>query len=418
MRTGELLDSAFARLAEQVPTRDRAWAQELAYGTMRLRGRIDFLLARFVRRGLAALEPDVLDVLRLGAYQLLEMNAVPAYAAISQAVEMTKSIAGRGATGLVNGVLQSLRRGQEELQPPPGRDAAHYLSTWGSHPRWLVERWLAAYGRKETEALVEHDNTRPEVFLNPVNVTRADAITRLQAAELVAEDVAGVTDSVRISSSQVADALAVVPAVVQDPAASLVVKYAQFSSEVVADLCAAPGGKALAISGGFGERRPSYVLAADLSFGRLLKVRENTTRVGTTNVGFAVADARMPPLRQVPQVLIDAPCTGTGTLRRHPDGKWRITPDDLAALVTLQREILDAAAACVAPGGLLVYATCSLEREENDQQVARFLDEHADFQLEPPARFDETYLDGGFLRVLPQQHGFDGAYAARLRRAA
>ena len=418
MRQGELLDGAFARLAEQVPTRDRAWAQELVYGTMRLRGRIDFLLAQFVQRGLPALEPDVLDILRLGAYQLLEMNAVPAYAAISQSVEMTKSVAGRGATGLVNGVLQSFRRGEEELQPPPGRDAAHYLSSWGSHPRWLVERWLAAYGRTQTEALIDYNNRRPDVFLRPVRVQRDEAIARLRSTELDAEPVPTAPDSVRIASSQVGEALAAVPAVVQDPAGSLVVRYAAFAAEVVADLCAAPGGKALAVSGGSGESWPSYVLAADLSFRRLLKVRENTTRTGTANVGFVVADARTPPLRQVPQVLIDVPCTGTGTLRRHPDGKWRITPDDLTALVQLQHEILTAAAACVAPGGLLVYATCALEPEENEQQVARFLYERADFQLEPPSEFDQTFLDDGFLRVLPQRHGFDGAYAARLRRAA
>jgi 16S rRNA (cytosine967-C5)-methyltransferase len=147
-------------------------------------------------------------------------------------------------------------------------------------------------------------------------------------------------------------------------------------------------------------------------------VRENSTRVGTTNVGFAAADARYPPIRSVPQILIDAPCTGTGTLRRHPDGKWRLTPADLAALVALQREILTAVAPCLPPGGLLVYATCALEPEENEQQVADFLSEHDDFRLEPPARFDPAFLSDGQLRVLPQEHGFDGAYAARLRRVA
>ena len=418
MRAGELLDSAFGRLADQVPARERAWAQELVYGTLRLRGRIDFLLTQFVRHGLDALEPDVLDVLRIGAYQLLEMNAVPAYAALSQSVEMTKSIAGRGATGLVNGVLQSLRRGEAELQPPAGRAAAHYLSTWGSHPRWLVERWLAAFGRTDTEALIEHNNRRPDVFVTPVHVTRAEVMARLRGAGLDAEEVAGAPDSVRISSAQVFEALAAVPAVVQDPAAALVVRYAEFSPEVVADLCAAPGGKALAVSGGSAENCPGYVLAADISRARLQKVRENGARVGTTNVGFAVADARTPPLRSVPQVLIDVPCTGTGTLRRHPDGKWRITPADLEALVALQREILNAAAECVAPGGLLVYATCALEPEENELQVARFLGEHPHFRLEPPTQFDERFMDDGFLRVLPHRHGFDGAYAARLRRAA
>ena len=418
MRSGDLLDGAFARLAEQVPARERAWAQELAYGTMRLRARIDFLLGQFVRRKLESLEPDVLDVLRLGAYQLLEMNAVPAYAAVSQAVEMTKSVAGRGATGLVNGVLQSLRRSEAELEPPHGRDILQYLSTWGSHPRWLVERWLSNYGRAGTEKLVEHNNSRPEVFLRPIGVSTSDAIARLRSAELEAAPVDGAPDSVRIASAEVTQALAAVPSVVQDPAAALVVRYAEFAQTEVADLCAAPGGKALAISGGAGDSSPGIVLASDISEKRLQKVRANSARVGTTNVGFAVADARQPPVRSVAQILIDAPCTGTGTLRRHPDGKWRITPADLAALVSLQREILAAAAPCVAPGGLLVYATCALEPEENEQQVSHFLSEHSEFKLEPPAHFNAALMSEGQLRLLPQEHGFDGAYAARLRRAA
>jgi 16S rRNA (cytosine967-C5)-methyltransferase len=201
---------------------------------------------------------------------------------------------------------------------------------------------------------------------------------------------------------------------VQDPASSLVTKYASVpEGSTVADICAAPGGKAVELS-----RRAATVFASDLSPARMKRVLENTRRMDLPSVHAYVADARKPALRAVDAVLIDAPCTGTGTFRRHPDARWRLKPSDLAVMSKLQRDVLRAAAAIVKPGGLLVYSTCSLEIEENDAQVERFLAEHPDWRLEPPAEgaVPAAVLDAGRLRVLPQRHGTDGAFAARLRR--
>ncbi|MGH7468486.1 MAG: 16S rRNA (cytosine(967)-C(5))-methyltransferase RsmB [Longimicrobiales bacterium] len=415
VRGGELLDPAFARLAPQLAQRDRAWTQELVYSTFRLRGRLDYLLAQFVQRPLAQLEVDVLDILRLGAYQLLEMHGVPAYAAVSQAVEMARHVSGRGTTGLVNGVLQALHRAQPDLRPPAPLEAVEFLSSWGAHPRWLIERWLRTFGRAATETLVELNNQRPVSYLRPVGMSVAQADTRLRACEIKTEPVAQVPFALRLDASDVLRALEVVPAVVQDPAAMLVVEYAAFDHNWIADLCAAPGGKTLGLSAQAG---PAFVLAGDLSRARLEKARANAHRVGSTDIVFMNADARRPPLRSVPQALLDVPCSGTGTLRRHPDGKWRLGPGDLTALVELQREMLEATAVCIAPGGLLVYATCSLEPEENELQVERFLDHHVEFKLESPGSFQGPGLEGALLRVLPQRHGFDGAFAARLRKTA
>lgn len=416
MRAGELLDHAFHRLAEQIPVRDRAWTQELIYGVVRLRGRLDYLLTQFLKRPFDSLEPDVVDILRLGAYQLLEMGSVPAYAAVSQSVEMTRAVAGRGATGLVNGVLQSLRRAQDQVQPPSASEL-ELLSTWGSHPRWLVERWLRNFGVDDTRALISANNQRPELYVRPVGPTPAEAAEQLRHVGIEAELVDGAPDALRIPSSEVARAIAGARVVVQDPAATLVVRYAAFQPGLIADLCAAPGGKALAISSAHATDA-DFVVAGDISFGRLLRLRESAQRVDARATAFVVADARRPPLQQVAQVLIDAPCTGTGTLRRHPDGKWRLTAADLSALVELQREILDGVAPLVSPGGLLVYATCSLEPEENEHQVNGFMQRHPEFRLEPAAAVEARFTEAGQLRVLPQKHGFDGAYAARLRKSA
>jgi 16S rRNA (cytosine967-C5)-methyltransferase len=181
----------------------------------------------------------------------------------------------------------------------------------------------------------------------------------------------------------------------------------------VADVCAAPGGKALELA-----RTAGTVFAGDSSRTRMARVRENVRRLDAQNVIPFVGDALQPAVHEMDAVLVDAPCTGTGTFRRHPDARWRLKASDFAVLPTLQRDILRASASAVRPGGLLIYSTCSLELEENDQQVATFLAEHPDWHLEPPPSgvVPESVLDEGFLRVLPQRHGTDGAFAARFRR--
>ncbi|MGH7445494.1 MAG: 16S rRNA (cytosine(967)-C(5))-methyltransferase RsmB, partial [Longimicrobiales bacterium] len=410
----------------QVPVRERPFTHELTYGTLRLRGRLDFMLAQLVRRGLDQVDADVLDVLRLGAYQLVEMHGVPAYAAVSQAVEQAKAVAGKGAGGFVNGVLQSLRRSAHTIVfPTLAEDPVARLSTWGSHPRWLVERWVARYGVQDAVALVDANNARPALYLRPIGIGAEEARVRLAAAGIDAErpDIGGlgagsiVPDTLLLPAPvRVIDALAAVPAVIQDPAASLVASaVAAPPGAVVADLCAAPGGKAIVIAGA--RAAPSLVVACDVSVDRLERLRENVARVGVANVSVIAGDARRAPLARADVVLIDAPCTGTGTLRRHPDGRWRVTPEDLAALVTLQSEILAGAAALVPKGGALLYATCSLEAEENAMQVDEFLERHRDFVLEPIEEVHEAARDArGCVVVLPQKLGVDGAFAARLRR--
>jgi len=415
VRAGELADRALERSASGLSERDRAWTQELVYGTFRLRGRLDHLLDARVRGGVASLDPDVLDVLRLGAYQLLEMKSVPPYAAVSQSVELARAAGSGRASGLVNGVLQALRRHGSEVRFPDRRtDPVGYLSAWHSHPRWLVERWVRAWGVEDAEALLDADNLRPELYLRPLRVDPGEARARLLDAGIESEPVPFSPDSLRILPPAGArDALAAVPSAVQDPAAALVVRYAAVPEGArVLDLAAAPGGKALGLA-----ERAGFVAAADVSPSRLLRVRENAERVGE-RLGLVAADARFPPFRPVDVVLLDAPCTGTGTFRRHPDGRWRVTPDDLAALAALQREMLDAAAELVRPGGWLVYSTCSLEPEENQDQVSAFLGAHPEFVLDPPVgAVDDWLLDArGELQVLPQRTGVDGAFAARMRR--
>jgi len=384
----------------------------------RLRGRLDHLLAPHVRRGLGRLDRPVLEALRLGAYQILYTGSVPPYAAVSQSVDLVREAVGDGPTGLVNAVLRKLDAGSDapERFPDVRQDPLGYLESWGSHPRWLLERWLSRWDVEDVRALVELDNRVPTTSIVPLEIGPEEAVAVLASEGLGAEPVGEGTRCVRLAEGvSPSAALEVVPcAIVQDPAANMVVQYADVPEGTkVADLCAAPGGKALAVAD-----RPIYTLAADRSERRLLMVRDNARRTGRP-IALVVADARRPPLRGVDVVLLDAPCTGTGTLQRKPDARWRLEPAALTHLVTLQREMLDAAAALVPSGGLVVYSTCSLEREENEAQVEAFLGRHPQFAVEATEAVPPRYRDDqGRLVVTPQSTGFDGAFAARLRRAA
>lgn len=416
IRRGDLADRAIGVTGAHLDSRDRAWLQELVFGTARLRGRIDHYLFQFVRGAPEILGPEVLDVLRLGAYQLLVMDGVPAYAAVSQSVELIRAAGTPRAAGLVNGVLQSLRRGWRSVEFPAFETRPiEHLVTWGSHPRWLVERWATRWSVEEVRDLVEHDNQRPDLYIRPVRATPAEVVQRLDGAGIGAEPVDGFPDSVRILPPHgAADALGAVPAIVQDPAASMVARFAGFGKGArVLDLSAAPGGKTTAMAD-FG----ALVTAHDASFDRIGRVRENVERVGLAHrVGLVVGDARRPPVRSASGILLDAPCTGTGTLRRHPDGRWRISEADLSSLVGLQRELLLGAVGALEIGGILVYSTCSLEPEENEAQIEWLLERRPDLRLMAPASgIDGTMLDEFFLRLLPHRHGFDGAFAARLER--
>jgi 16S rRNA (cytosine967-C5)-methyltransferase len=419
LRSGTLLDAAFDRRAAPLDARDRRWTRELIYGMLRRRAWLDLLLGERVRGGLARLDPDLIDLLRVGAQQLLHMGSVPPYAAIAQTVELAKRRHGIGASRLVNAVLRRLDRERDTLNPALHTDPIAALATVHSHPRWLVARWVARWGANDTRALLEANNREAPLVVRPWGLVREQLEAMLEAADVGIMDAPLVADSMQLSLGSSLTALGAFRQghlFVQDPAATLVARYAAFPALArVADLCAAPGGKTVELS-----RTASLVVSADASVHRLARLRETIARLELDNVVALASDARAPAIAALDAVLVDAPCTGTGTFRRHPDARWRLAPRDLAIMAAAQRSILHGAATGVRPGGLLVYSTCSLEPEENDAQVETFLAEHSDFTLEPPppGAVPPEVLDAGRLRVLPHVHGVDGAFAARLRRRA
>ncbi len=419
LRRGEFLDQSFDRRIAPLDARDRRWTRELVYGMLRHRAAIDAILSERVRGGLVRLDPDVIDLLRLGVYQLLYMGSVPAYAAIAQTVELAKRRHGLGASKLVNAVLRRTDRERENLLPTQPTDAVDALAIKYSHPRWLIARWIERYGEQDTERLLTLNNAEAPVVIRPYGIVREQLEAMMEAAGVHVAEAPYARDSIAISGGTTFTELGAFKKglfFVQDPAATLVTAYASIPiASKVADLCAAPGGKALELS-----RTAGIVLASDKSFGRLQRLLANQQRLESLNIHPFVGDARHPAIAPVDVVLIDVPCTGTGTFRRHPDARWRIKISDFAVMSQLQRSILRAAADVVKPDGLLIYSTCSLEPEENDAQVEWFLSENLNFVLEPPPEgaVASDVLDNGRLRVLPHRHGTDGAFAARLRRVS
>jgi 16S rRNA (cytosine967-C5)-methyltransferase len=419
LRHGVLLDVAFDRHAAPLPPRDRRWVQELVWGVLRRRSWLDAVLAPRLRGGLAALEPGVLDLLRLGVQQLVGMGSVPPYAAIGEGVTLARTFHGEGAARLVNAVLRRVDRERDQLEPDTPADPVEALAQAHSHPAWLVARWVRQWGVDDTTRLLHANNTPGPIMLRPHGVP-AEALAAMLAGDgVTVAPVPLVDDSLALPPGVALADLAPFAAglcYVQDAGATLVVRYAHVpEGGVAADLCAAPGGKALELA-----RRAALVVAADRQPLRVDRMLTGFGRLDAERLVTLVADATAPALAPVDAVLVDVPCTGTGTFRRHPDARWRLKVADLAVLGALQREILEAAATVVRPGGLLVYSTCSLEPEENDAPVDRFLAAHPEFTLEPPppGTVPETVLDGGRLRVLPHRHGVDGAFAARMRRQA
>jgi 16S rRNA (cytosine967-C5)-methyltransferase len=417
VRDGMPFEAALDREARRLPEADRRLAHELAAGVLRQRSRLDAQLAPLVSRGWTKVAPHLQDILRLGAYQLTTLERVPAHAAVDTSVSLAKTRGGNRAAGFVNAILRGLTRADgPQVIAGETRDPA-ILAQEYSHPFWLVNRWFHAFGAEETERLLRWNNTRPKLVIQPARAELPSIMARLRSARIEAQTApygAGLIVS-HITRPSDLPGYSEGAFVVQNAAQGLLAGFAGFRPESkLYDVCAAPGGKTIALG-----RTTRTVIAGDVRSSRAKRLRENLVRAGGGREHTIVADGRRPPIRQIDGVLLDVPCLGTGTFARHPDARWRVTPEALVSLVGLQAELLEAAATIVRADGLLVYSTCSLEPEENWLQVGRFLENHPEFVREANSAFPHELLSPeGDLMVIPQRHGIDGAYAARLRRSA
>jgi 16S rRNA (cytosine967-C5)-methyltransferase len=406
VRAGAPLTDARDRHLLGLAERDRRLAYELSAGVLRQQRELDDAL------DLERVDPRLHDVLRLGAYQLRHLTRVPAHAAVSTSVELARDTVGEGSTGYVNQALRKLTRTRSSVS-----------GIRQSHPDWLVKRWAHRFGHAETTRLIEWNDAKPDLILQPARWDHGSLRSKLREAGIEAADApfdAGIqirgiaATKYRIPSNL--PGFTEGAFIVQDPAHSLVARFAAIPrGHFVYDACAAPGGKAVAL-----EARGARVLAGDVRHERMGRLADTTRRAGV-EIRCVAADLEAAPIRPagVAAVLVDAPCSATGTMRRHPDARWRLEPTIFPRAAARQARLLAAAAPLVRPGGLLIYATCSLEPEENESVVESFLTQHPEFRRAPSADGavpDELLTPAGDFQSLPQRHGIDGAYAARLVR--
>lgn len=415
---------------------DAALATELVYGTIGRQATLDYWLSKFVAKGLRKLDTWVHQLLRLSAYQLLFLDRIPSHAAVNEAVTIAKRRGHSGISGMVNGVLRSIDRGKDELKLSDIRAETPVatLALRHSYPEWLVRRWADAFGLETTEAILASGNEPPHasIRVNTMLASRDQRLRELQESGLDAQPSAVAPSGIVVrGGGNMADTEGFRNGLwsVQDESSMLVAEVvAPKPGMKVLDCCAAPGGKSAHMAElmeGKGK-----VWANDLHAHKRELIVSQTERLKLRNVEAITSDAAKLSERFKEQsmdaVLLDAPCSGFGVIRRKPEIKWNKTEGDIAEIAALQRQLLKEASELVRPGGTLVYSTCTIEKEENERQVAAFLAEHPDFELDahwPEAvliRLREAGIIGkqfdGQLQLLPHHFGSDGFYIARMTR--
>lgn len=408
--------------------RDRDFMTMLVKGTLRRQGSIDWVLNKYVGGGVESLPAWTRVALRIGAFQILFMDRVPPSAATNESVSLVRKYCGRSMAGLTNAVLRRTAHEKDDIVFPDAKEdsdmaPAEAIAIKHSHPRWMVERWVERFGIDETAALCAANNDVAHVDLrvNTLRATPQRVADALEAQKLTVTRGKYSRQILRVSgeiSVVNMDGFRQGHFTVQDESESLVaVLLSAQPGETVLDICAAPGGKTSHLYELM--KATGTLVASDVSRGRVKSLTAALGRMKDDGVLVVVADARrFPSEAEFDKVLVDAPCSGMGVLGKKADARWRKNPDAFERLSGLQFEILMAAAELVADGGALVYSVCSMEPEETDDVVARFLQSRPDLVVDEASGFlhEDVTTDEGTMRTFPHVHGVDGAFAARFRR--
>lgn len=406
--------------AELCPA-DAALCSRIVYGVLQNRLLLDYDLAAFCTQKLEKLQPPLQDILRIGAYQILFLDKVPVSAAVNESVELAKRNGRAGAAGLVNAVLRRLAQSHCALPPLPQEPLAR-LSILYSHPKWLVERMVALLGATEAEQYLQRNNAAAPltVQVNPLRTDKTALIEELVRCGVQVQEHSWIPDCLNLGATGDLNAL---PAfcsgefLVQDGAAHLAALAAGVRpGQRVLDVCAAPGGKSFAIALAMADR--GEILSCDLHENKLKRIREGARRLGLTCIRTIAADARVfrPEWAAAfDTVVCDVPCSGLGIIRKKPDVRYK-DPQELTALPAIQRAILDNSARYVGPGGTLLYSTCTVLPEENEQVIQSFLSAHPDFSCDSFALPAPVSTVNGQITLWPQRHDTDGFYICRMTR--
>ena len=402
---------------------DKRLLNELVHGVLRNQSKLDWVLTGFYHGQYSKVVPNVRNALRVGLYQILFLTRIPHHAAVNEAVEFVKKYRGQKLADTINGLLRNIARNIENIRYPLAtNDEIQYLSVFHSHPAWMVKRWHARFGFEATESLCKSNNIRPFLTLH-ANSLRIDLHGFLNGLVEYGIDYRRcfyLDEYVTIRNLPNIRNMRMFQDghfTIQDESAGLVDKLLDPKpGEMIIDLCSAPGGKALHAAELM--HNTGRIIAVDKYMTRLNLVQQSAERLGITILELHEADATSFGSEQADKVLVDAPCSGLGTLSKKPDIKWKREPEDISALVEIQKNILDNAVTLVKPGGVLVYSTCTIEPEENGDQIRAFLHRHSDFEIDRADKFVHPQLvtADGFMETFPHRHRMDGAFAARLRK--
>lgn len=428
VQRGAFADVALDKVLRQasLSAPDRRLFTELVYGCIRRQRTLDVLIDQLGKRPSDQQPPDLRLVLQIGLYQLRYLNQIPASAAVNTTVELAKQNRLGGLTGVVNGLLRNyirLATTADPLQVPD--DRVERIAIAQSYPSWIVHLWQEQFGLEATEQLCDWMNQPPPIDLrvNPLRASLEQVEAAMQAAGVAVQRVPPLPQALRLVEH--AGSIQALPGfqegwwVVQDSAAQLVGHVVNPQpGETILDACAAPGGKTTHLAELMGDR--GTIWAIDKTPSRLNKLRQNCDRLGLTSIQIQTGDSRNLPAfqGQCDRVLLDVPCSGLGTLHRHADARWRQTPTTVQELVRLQAELLAAATTWVKPEGLLVYATCTLNPAENEQQITAFLAERPDWAIVPlpPNSFLMPFVEPeGWLKVRPFEVAMDGFFIVQLK---
>ncbi|MHB8853052.1 MAG: 16S rRNA (cytosine(967)-C(5))-methyltransferase RsmB [Ignavibacteriaceae bacterium] len=415
----KLLDNEMKN--SELSGQDKALLYEIVHGVIRWMGRLDWILNGFYKGQFSKAIPNLKNGLRVALYQILFLERVPDYAVVNEAVEFVKRLQGQKSADLTNAILRNIIRSKNAIRyPDPEEDLVGYLCAYYSHPSWMVKRYLNRFGRESTEKLLAANNEKPYLTL------------KINAIKTNPEEFKGLLNSVNLKFEQgkylpeffQLQNLTNITAWeyfaegyfnVQDESAGLACRLLDAKPGMrVLDLCAAPGGKSAYIAGLMHDQ--GEIVAIDRYEGRVRIVEKNLQRLKINSVKTIVANALEFNDEKFDRILADVPCSGTGTLTKKPDIKWKRDLLDLRSMNELQYDLLNKASSMIKPGGVLVYSTCSIEPEENYDIIKKFLDNNPSFKLENASLYFPKDLvdENGCIQTFPHVHHMDGAFAAKL----
>lgn len=414
------------RISDEISIKDENFIREIVYGVVENRIYIDYIISKASRIKMNKIHPTILEILRMGVYQMVFMDRIPDSAAVNEAVILSKKYGHRGVSGFVNGVLRNISRNKEIYRKIDETSKLDYLSVKYSYPKWILERWISDYGEEFTEKLCEVNNTKPLLNLrvNTLKTNRKDLIHRLENYGYIAYETKYAREGIVVENPRRITEIEEFKQglfIIQDESSMLVGQISNPKKQsYVIDLCSAPGGKATHMAQIMGNQ--GHIRSRDIYDHKLRLIRENAKRLGIDIISTEIHDAMVLDenlIGKMDYCLVDAPCSGLGIIRRRPEIKWNRKEEDISRLKDIQLKILNNAKQYTKPGGTIIYSTCTISKDENERVINSFLSENKDLKLVgfKDLICEDQYMDTskeGYIQLYPHIHGTDGFFIAKI----